>query len=366
MTFSKEDLSLLKESITPANILSFLEELGGKPRYYNSNIIISKTICHDGDSHKLYYYLKSHSFHCYTNCGTFDIFELARKVFNMSFLRAIYYIIDKFNLYHLINVNEENIEYNTTHKIEEEYFKTHKKIFEIQKEFKIQHIELPKFNENILSRFSYPIIKPWEREGMSREILREAQIGYYPGGGQITIPHYDKDNRLIGIRGRQLGEEEALIFGKYRPLYINGQSYAHPLGFNLYNLNNSKDNIKKIEKAIVFESEKSTLKYRSFFGKENDISVATCGSSLSDYQVQLLMKSGVKEICIAFDRQFQEIGDKEFQKLTKTLTQLNKKYKKLITISFIFDKEMKTGYKDAPIDCGPNIFLQLFKERIIL
>ena len=112
--------------------------------------------------------------------------------------------------------------------------------------------------------------------------------------------------------------------------------------------------------------EKSCLKYASFFGIDNDISVATCGSSLSDYQVQLLVEAGAQEICIAFDRQFQEIGDDEFQKLTKTLTQLNKKYKKLITISFLFDKEMITGYKDAPIDQGPNVFLQLFKERIIL
>ena len=112
--------------------------------------------------------------------------------------------------------------------------------------------------------------------------------------------------------------------------------------------------------------EKSVLKYRSFFGQYNDISVATCGSSLSDYQVQLLVESGAKEICIAFDRQFKEIGDEEFQKLTKNLTQLNKKYKKLVTVSFIFDKNMITGYKDAPVDCGPNVFLQLFKERLIL
>ena len=64
MIFSKEDLIKLKEAITPANILSFLEELGGKPRYYNTNVIISRTVCHDGDSYKLYYYLKTYSFHC--------------------------------------------------------------------------------------------------------------------------------------------------------------------------------------------------------------------------------------------------------------------------------------------------------------
>ena len=54
---------------------------------------------------------------------------------------------------------------------------------------------------------------------------------------------------------------------------------------NLYNLNNSKDNIKLIGKAIVFESEKSCLLYQTYFGIENDISVACCGSNLSIHQV---------------------------------------------------------------------------------
>lgn len=365
MTFSKDIIDGIRNAITTDNILCLLEELGAQPRYHNGDVIISKTICHDGDSHKLYYYINSHNFHCYTNCGSFDIFDLIKKVFNIDFIQAIYYIINKFNLRYLLDT-EENIDCNTTRKFEEEYFKIHRKIFNKEKEFQIQSIELPEYNSDILFRFSYPIIKSWEREGISREVIQQARIGYYPGGSQITIPHYDKKGRLIGIRGRQLGSEEAELFGKYRPLFINGQYYSHPLAFNLYNLNNSKDNIKKFGKSIVFEGEKSPLLYRSYFGIDNDISCASCGSSLSEYQVRLLIESGAKEICVAFDRQFQSIGDKEFKKLTNSLTELNKKYSKFITFSFLFDKNMITDYKDAPIDKGANVFLQLFKERIIL
>ena len=32
----------------------------------------------------------------------------------------------------------------------------------------------------------------------------------------------------------------------------------------------------------------------------------------------------------------------------------------------MFDKEMITGYKDAPIDDGKDIFLDLWKKRIRL
>ena len=135
---------------------------------------------------------------------------------------------------------------------------------------------------------------------------------------------------------------------------------------NLYNLNNSKNGIAKIEKAIVFEGEKSALLYRSYFDPENDISVACCGSSVTNYQIDLLIECGAKEIIIAFDRQFEKLGDDNFKKLTKKLTSIHNKYKNYVNISFIFDKNMITGYKDSPIDCGKETFLKLFKERISL
>ena len=78
------------------------------------------------------------------------------------------------------------------------------------------------------------------------------------------------------------------------------------------------------------------------------------------------MNSGAEEIIIAFDRQFKEIGDEEFHRLKTNLLKLRNKYKNFVTISFMFDKEMITGYKSSPIDEGPDKFLKIFKERIVL
>ena len=196
--------------------------------------------------------------------------------------------------------------------------------------------------------------------------MRHARIGFFPGGDQITIPHFDKDNRFIGLRGRTLIKEDAERFGKYRPIFVNNQWYSHPLGMNLYNLNNSQKNIASFGKAIVFEAEKSCLQYQTMFGIDNDITVACCGSSFSSFQFNLLMQTGVSEIIIAFDRQFQEIGDDEFKRLTGNLVRINAKYKPIINISFIFDKHMITGYKASPTDEGKDKFLTLFKNRIVL
>ena len=200
--------------------------------------------------------------------------------------------------------------------------------------------------------------------------MNHARIGYAPATAQITIPHFDINGRFIGLRGRSLCQPDIDAYGKYRPLsvYMNGKpfQYNHPLGMNLYNLNNSKDNIRQMGKAVIFEGEKSCLLYQSYFGFENDISVACCGSNISAYQIQFLLDCGVKEITVAFDRQFQKISDDEFKHLTNNLTKLHDKYKNYIDISFIFDKKMITGYKSSPIDHGPEIFLKLWKERIKL
>ena len=69
----KEKLEKLKFSLTLEQVESLLSELGGNPQRYN-NMIISKTICHCGESHKLFYYDNTKLFRCYTECSdTFDI-----------------------------------------------------------------------------------------------------------------------------------------------------------------------------------------------------------------------------------------------------------------------------------------------------
>ena len=97
--------------------------------------------------------------------------------------------------------------------------------------------------------------------------------------------------------------------------------------------------------------EKSPLLFASYFGKENDISVAVCGSSLSSYQVQLLLNLGIEEMIIAFDKQFIELGDEEHKGWVKKLKDINNKYSKFVKVSYMFDKWNILGYKDSPIDC---------------
>ena len=106
--------------------------------------------------------------------------------------------------------------------------------------------------------------------------------------------------------------------------------------------------------------------FSSMFGKDNDISVACCGSNLISTQVEILKSLGVEEIIIAFDRQYEKFDSEERIKWTDKLEALHKKYGATIKISFIFDNKDLLPYKASPIDCGKEIFLELFKNRIIL
>ena len=358
----------VKKSLSLDNIFELLTEWGGDPEYTEFGLL-SATICHNepGEgSRKLYYYTNSSLFQCYTGCGSFDIFELAIKVFQiqndieMDLNDAVRYIAVKFGITSMSGPEEE------AYKTEDwKILKTYDRIQEI--ELKDYHVELKEYDNDILSNMNYDIkITPWLNEDITQEVLDKAKIGYFPGGDQITIPHFDSNDRFIGLRGRTMCDEEAETFGKYRPIKCNQQLYNHPLGMNLYGYNWNKNTIKIMRKAIIFESEKSVLKYASYFGWDNNISTACCGSHISNYQIQLLLDLNVDEIIIAMDRQFKELGDDEWKHLTDNLTKIFNRYKNYTTISFIFDKEMITGYKSSPIDEGKEKFLKLFKERVTL
>ena len=376
------DKDEIKQNLTIEQIMDLVAELGGEPILQN-NFFTAKTICHGGESHKLYYYENTHLFRCYTECDeTFDIFELIVKIKNNQNERkivsvqtqegniiterdwnlydAVIYVAGYFGISGQIEDFFELQGQLQDWNILTEYEKNNQALLEQQ-----QIVELEIFNDNILKNFPRPHIIHWEKEGINYNILLNRGIAYDPLNEGIIIPHFDMYNNLIGIRERTLIKEEEQ-YGKYKPAILNGKMYNHPLSFNLYNLNNSKDNIKIIKKAIIFEGEKSPLLYASYFGEENDISVACCGSSLITYQVKLLLSLGVEEIVIAFDKQFKEIGDQEWKRWKDKLIGIHNKYGAYVQISYLFDKQSLLGYKDSPIDKGPDIFIKLFKERIIL
>lgn len=252
----KYDKDEIKEKLTTDMVFDIVEELGGDPRKTDFGFI-STTICHNepGEgSHKLYYYENTALFRCYTGCDSyFDIFELIKKIKEVrsseewGLYDSVRWVASRYGWGPTIEDND--VPNLADWKLLEKYNKIH----DLKEN---QTIQLPEYDKTILKNLAYPNIADWTDEGITREIQLANLIGYYPSGEQITIPHFDINGRFIGLRGRALIKEDAERYGKYRPLVVGKEMYNHALGLNLYNINNSKNNIQATHIAIVFEGKR--------------------------------------------------------------------------------------------------------------
>ena len=237
------DKAKIREALTDENVYDLLQEWGGDPSRDTFGYV-SATICHNppGEgSRKLYYYENTGLFRCYTGCDCyFDIFELTAKVAQIQWHKefdlndAVRWIAQRFGFSgdHEDRPEDEDLD-------DWKYLANYERIQDII--VKDNSIVLKEYEPEILERFNYDVkITPWLREGITQAALDQARIGFYPGGDQITIPHFDANGRFIGLRGRTICAEEGERFGKYRPMKVNKILYNHPLGMNLYNFNNSK------------------------------------------------------------------------------------------------------------------------------
>ena len=370
------DKRVVKELITLEQIFDLLEEYGGEPEYTSEGNLISRTICHNHPnneaSRKLYYYTSTNLFHCYTGCAepSFDIFQLIIKIADIQFHqewdldRAVTFLVYKLG----IDIPREDIEEAPILLKEDfEYFDKFDRIRNIN--LKNYTVQIQSYDPTILTRMNYNVqLTPWLKEGIEQKTLDKYQIGFYPGNDVITIPHFDIDNHFIGLRGRSLCREEAEKYGKYRPIRIGKTLYNHPLGYNLYGLNKNAAAIKLFKKAVVFEGEKSVLKFISYFGLKNNICVAVCGNSLSAYQFQLLQDCGAREIVVGFDKDYEEKNTIESAAVVDKLMKLQAKFKcKGMNFSFLFDVNNNTlGYKDSPLDQGKEAFMKLWCNKVVV
>lgn len=301
---------------------------------------------------KLYYYPKTKTFHCYTECSsTFTIFDLFVKYYELRNIEYNWYT----DILDIIESKSDKIKSNFEYQytsIRNNYLVSDKLI------------ELPEYSNKILNIFKKYYCCEWLNEGITKEVMEQYNILYSYYQNSIVIPHYDINNRLIGIRKRALNKED-IDKAKYMPIIIEGKIYAHPLALNLYGLNLNLNNINKKKKIILFEGEKSVLKMSSYYN--DNISVAVCGSNFNKMQLNLILyKANVDEVIIAFDKEYEKLNSQKANDYFEKLYNLCKKYNRYYNFSFIFDKDNLLDYKDSPIDRGKEIFEKLLNKRVIV
>lgn len=347
------DVSHLKNIISDSDVYNLLDEFNAEP-IDMGDFIQSLTICHGGDSRKLYYYKENKKFVCYTHDGTFDIIGFIKNIKDTDFNGAIKYLTQRFVKSNFIigeflddSDNDHTLNPTTT---------IH------PKEKKTENLKI--YDDHVLKYFyDYPHSE-WINEGISVGTMKKYEISYNLDSNQIIIPHRDIKGNLVGIRCRNLNQELVDKGMKYVPIYYNGINYKYPTGMNLYGIYQNYDTIKKSRQIVLFEAEKSVMKMDSMYGVGN--SVALNGTMLSDYQISLIDSIGVDEVVIAVDKEFDNYHSFEAKNYARKIYSIFKRLKSKYRVSIIWDMNGLLDRKDSPVDKSKEVFERLIKERIII
>lgn len=338
------------EQLNTDKIIDLMERLGVETYVRRPGYVIFPTICHNEDpaqaSMKLYYYENNHLFVCYTEDGNMSIFKFLRHYYetrgiDFDWYEDIYKVVLDCSNFRLAAPGHA-----TYKSIRDQYRRP-------------EHIQLPTYSEGILNTFTKFYPPEWLNDGISKTAMDRFNILYSIPQNKIIIPHYNIDNKLVGVRGRALNPWEVENIGKYMPVQIEGKWYSHPLSLNLYGLNKTKENIKKTGICFIFEAEKSVLQMDSF--DRLNCAAAVCGSQFNKFALKILIQNcHPNEIVICFDKEEKPGEDIYFNKLYK----LCNKYKNYANFSFIYDMENLLELKDSPTDKGEAIFEELLKKRV--
>ena len=333
------------------NVVRLMEGLGADRYRETDEAIIFPTICHNASANdasmKLYFYKNTKLFVCYTSCGAMSIFKFLEHYYKE---RGVEYEWYNDILLPILNCTpQKSIDGFTSNAPE---------LLRSKYEKKKRVVELPTYPEGVLEVFVKEYPAQWLEDGIPSFAMDKFNILFSISQNKIIIPHYDVNNRLIGIRGRALNPWEVENVGKYMPVQLEQTWYKHPLSLNLYGLNCTKENIKKSGIVFIFESEKSVLQFEDF--NMPNCSVAVCGSSLNKFQVDILMREcAPSEFILCFDKE-DDTDDKYFNKLHK----MCKKYTKYANFSFLYDFDGLLNLKDSPSDHGEEVFKKLLNRRV--
>ena len=361
------DKDLVIEKISEEVILNILSQHNITPYQIKNNEIWFKTFCHGGDSHKLCFYRDSKTFYCYTNCGQMSLFTAIMKLLNCSFKEALLLLSENVGVKTRYGFKQKIETYNEDNTKLSVYASLRQKHLLNEK-------TLPVISDRVLNYFEPNVYyEGWLNEGIKPEVMREFNIRWYELREWIIIPHVNSDGQLVGIRRRTLVLEEIVAKTKYMPLILESVTYSHSLGMNLYGLYQHKEAIIRNRRIVIFEAEKSVMLSHGYYGKE-DCSVAVCGFNITMWQFNTIIKLGIGEVVLGFDKDFNELDYSSCDEESENYKEYKRYVNKLLSMAYMFVPYCKTyilwdndnllEIKDAPVDKGKNTYEILYKNKI--
>ena len=329
MQYSQE---ALKEM---ANKIDLREVIGQKLDFVKHSGETEYAVCCFHDEKTASLAVTPEIFHCF-GCGAYgSVYTWFQKTENLTFDQAVQKVAEITN-----TELREYIESDTIN-----LFKQLGRINPQKHRKKIVH-EVLDIDKDYNSRFADEIPQEWIDEGISAEEIKKYEIRIDKTSNRIVYPVYDADYNLIGIKGRTR-------FTNYKQLKIMKYMNYNKLGGLDYfqGMKQAEEGIRQTNEIIIFEGIKSVMKADAW-GFHNCVSAET--STLNEYQTELLIKTQVRDVVIAFDK------DVKLQKIKDNVKLL----KKFCNVYVVYDKWNLLDEKESPPDKGESVWRTLYERRV--
>ena len=324
-----------------------MDSLGADFNYQSQDQIRFKSICHNSNSYKLYYFINTNSFYCFREGKSFDTISLVQHVKHIDFNQAVSYICS------VLHLQVGQIEKN-------EQLDNWAELRRFLPNAEPEPDKILTYDKSILSLFDHLYPQEWLDYGISEDILDKFGIGWYARQACISIPVIF-NGQLVGVRGRYTREQD-IAKGKYRPICtLDGTVLKLATSQVMYGYDQNKAAIEKSRQVVLFESEKSVLKAPSF-GIDNALSVF--GSNISRQHVQLLLELGVNDVVLCMDSDYKQVGDDEFKFFVVKMKKLVAKLKPFFNCSIVYNNQGYDMYKCNMMDIPYEQAMKLWESRV--
>lgn len=358
---NKVDVKRLKKQLVLSDYEAILKALGIPIMLKLKDRWVLMTGCHNRDplqgSQKLYFYIESKIFQCYTRCAcSMDIIGLCQKRLALlnkpcAFLDAVQFIIDTTSI-DIGSVSKQSSNVFTYDWSELEKFIRIKK----------GGSALKPYDKAILDQLDRCYPQAWIDEGITIETMEKYKIGFYPRLDCATIPCFNREGDLIGIRCRHWREEE-IEKGKYRPLMLLDETiYKFPTNQVFYGINFNWASIEETKTVWLGEGEKFVLKLDSFYGQDSP-ALAMFGKNLGLNRRNQLLKMGVNKVVYVPDNDWVGKGQEAYNQWEKEIVGFAKQFQGYADVEVVYDNLGLLGVKENATDRDRETWEKLFENR---
>lgn len=224
---------------------------------------------------------------------------------------------------------------------------------------------LTPYDKTILDQLDHSVPQQWLDEGISADTMVKYQIGYYERQQATTIPCFNQQGELIGIRCRHWNPDE-IEQGKYRPLsLLDGTTYKFPTNQVFYGINWNWGEIERTGTAMIVESEKAVMWLDSLYHEQN-VALGMYGKNLGMQRRNQLIKLGVNRVIYIPDNDWIGKTKSDFDKWEQDVIKFGNQFKGYASVDVVWDNLGLLKEKENATDNGIDTWNKLFNSKEVL